>query len=240
MATPKRFAHELTLPQLVAAVSELLASGYGGISSGRVRDLPDARTVRWYQTLGLVDRPMEFRGRTAVYGGRHLLQLAAIKRLQSSGQALSGIQRRLAGMKDAELARSAGVARKDVDRVVTHVVRARTQAAAAAPVAAPAGASRAQRRRDTAFWKSTPTTTAACALLPPVPRVMQSFQLGDAGMLLWSGRGLTAAEQARLAQLSEPLRTFLQSVHRSSEGVAADDASYASDPARRPKEGVRP
>ena len=72
----------LTLPDLVDALRELLAEGYSGTRSGRVRDLPDARTIRWYQTLGLVDRPAHFRGRTALFGRRHLLQLAAIKKLQ--------------------------------------------------------------------------------------------------------------------------------------------------------------
>jgi 3-dehydroquinate dehydratase len=85
----------VTLPELVEAMPVALASGYGGVRSGRTRDLPDTRTVRWYQTLGMVDRPAAFRGRTALYGRRHLLQLAAIKKLQSSGLPLADIQRAL-------------------------------------------------------------------------------------------------------------------------------------------------
>ena len=79
MATSKQQPAELTLPELVEALPRLLATGYDGARSGRVRDLPDARTVRWYQTLGMVDRPTAFRGRAALYGRHHLLQLAAIK-----------------------------------------------------------------------------------------------------------------------------------------------------------------
>ena len=45
--------------------------------------VPDARTIRYYATLGLIDRPEAFRGRTALYGARHLSQLVAIKRLQA-------------------------------------------------------------------------------------------------------------------------------------------------------------
>jgi hypothetical protein len=70
MATKKPLSGELTLSELVEALPGLLASGYDGARSGRVRDLPDARTIRWYQTLGMVDRPSAFRGRTALYG-RH-------------------------------------------------------------------------------------------------------------------------------------------------------------------------
>jgi len=69
---------------------------------GRVAPVPDARTVRYYATLGLVDRP-RILDREARYGPRHVLQLAAIKRLQVEGARLADIQRRLYGRSDAEL-----------------------------------------------------------------------------------------------------------------------------------------
>ena len=47
-----------------------------GQSSGRVRDVPDVRTIRYYTTIGLIDRADEIRGRTAFYGPKHLRQLA--------------------------------------------------------------------------------------------------------------------------------------------------------------------
>lgn len=70
----------------------------------RVREVPDVRTVRWYQTTGLVDRPVAVRGRTALYGRRHLLQLLAIKRLQAEGRSLAEIQAELAGAPETSLA----------------------------------------------------------------------------------------------------------------------------------------
>lgn len=79
-----------------------------GQLNGRVREVPDARTIRWYQTTGIVDRPTAMRGRTALYGPRHLLQLLAIKRLQAHGHSLAAIQAELAGASDATLARLAG------------------------------------------------------------------------------------------------------------------------------------
>src|SRR5690348_15034744 len=72
----------LTLDELSARVALALADHYEGQASARVRDVPDVRTIRYYTTLGLIDRPAALRGRTALYGRRHLLQLVAIKRLQ--------------------------------------------------------------------------------------------------------------------------------------------------------------
>jgi DNA-binding transcriptional MerR regulator len=69
---------------------------------GRVAPVPDARTVRYYTTLGLVDRP-RIVDREARYGPRHVLQLAAVKRLQADGVRLAEVQARLYGRSDAEL-----------------------------------------------------------------------------------------------------------------------------------------
>src|SRR5262249_3405794 len=79
------------------------AEDYDGQPSGRVRDVPDRRTIRYYTTLGLLDRPAEMRGRTALYGRRHLLQLVAIKRLQARGLSLAEIQERLVGLPNSRL-----------------------------------------------------------------------------------------------------------------------------------------
>jgi DNA-binding transcriptional MerR regulator len=69
---------------------------------GRVSAAPDARTVRYYATLGLIDRP-ELDGRVARYGRKQLLQLVAIKALQTEGLGLSDIQSRLYGRSEREL-----------------------------------------------------------------------------------------------------------------------------------------
>jgi DNA-binding transcriptional MerR regulator len=95
---------DLSLGDLVAEVQQTLRRL--GIEDrgpdGRVAAVPDARTVRYYTTLGLVDRP-RIVDREARYRGRHVLQLAAIKRLQSTGARLADVQRRLYGRSDAEL-----------------------------------------------------------------------------------------------------------------------------------------
>ena len=97
-----------TIQQLCDEVARALAVGYAGTPNGRVRDVPDLRTIRYYTTIGLLDRPAEMRGRTALYGPRHLLQLVAIKKLQARGQSLSQIQQAMAGATDAMLRRLAG------------------------------------------------------------------------------------------------------------------------------------
>jgi DNA-binding transcriptional MerR regulator len=96
-----------TLDELAERVDMALAVDYHGQPSGRVRAVPDRRAIRWYTTIGLIDRPVAHRGRTALYGPRHLLQLVAVKRLQAKGLPLVAIQQELAGATDSQLARVA-------------------------------------------------------------------------------------------------------------------------------------
>lgn len=93
-----------TLAGLCAAVgTELLRRGLEEAQpDGRVSAAPDARTIRYYQTLGLLERPAIV-DRQARYGRRHVLQLLAIKTLQAAGLPLAGIQERLYGLSDSEL-----------------------------------------------------------------------------------------------------------------------------------------
>jgi len=89
-----------TLSELVEQVGAALDADAVRAPNGRIRDLPDARAIRWYATIGLVDRPLPGSGRTARYGSRHLLQLVAIKRRQAQGRSLAQIQTELAGATD--------------------------------------------------------------------------------------------------------------------------------------------
>lgn len=70
---------------------------------GRVSQIPSARTIRYYTSLGLVDRPNGYDGGLAQYGQRHLKQLLAIKILQSEYLPLPEIQKQLYGRTDEEL-----------------------------------------------------------------------------------------------------------------------------------------
>jgi DNA-binding transcriptional MerR regulator len=84
-----------TIEDLGNAVAAVLAEDGLVQDNGQIRDIPDRRTIRYYTTLGLIDRPAGMRGRTALYGERHLAQLVAIKRLQAEGLPLAEIQQRL-------------------------------------------------------------------------------------------------------------------------------------------------
>ena len=237
-ASPDR----MTLPQLVAAVPRLLGRGYGGSTSGRIRGLPDLRTVRWYRTLGLVDAPGHHRGRTGLYGRRQLLQLAAIKQLQTRNLPLAEIQAGLAGRRDQELAALAGVTVEAADRAMDETPdgaalapagRPRQQAVATAPPTA-------GDRRDQAFW-----ALQQAAESPPLPgdlqeasRVgtepagppnnspLQSLQLAAECLLVWRGGPPDAATVGRLRQLAGPLVEFLGS----NDYRGAADAPMKSSP----------
>jgi hypothetical protein len=137
-----------TLDELSERVAAALAVDYAGVGNGRVRDVPDRRTIRWYTTIGLVDRPAEMRGRVALYGRRHLSQLVAIKRLQAQGLSLASIQRELVGA---------------TPETVERVARLPSDAGAAGPGNTD-GASTAPARRR--FWTAVPDdapTTAGSA-----------------------------------------------------------------------------
>jgi DNA-binding transcriptional MerR regulator len=108
------------------AARALAAGEYNGQTSGRVRDVPDVRTIRYYITLGLLDRPLEMQGRTAFYGRKHLLQLVAIKRLQAQGLTLVDVQQRMLGTSQKKLAELAALPDHMLNEPVALAKRAAT------------------------------------------------------------------------------------------------------------------
>ena len=98
----------VTLDELVERSTQVLDALDVLATSGRVRDRPDRRTIRYYCTLGLVDPPLDHRGRVAHYGDRHLLQVVVIKRLQAQGSSLADLQQHLVGASTRRLQDLAG------------------------------------------------------------------------------------------------------------------------------------
>ncbi|WP_236008848.1 MerR family transcriptional regulator [Actinomadura physcomitrii] len=98
-----------TIGELAERAVAVLAAGESAQVNGRIRDLPNERLIRWYTTIGLVDPPAGRRGRTALYGPRHLLQLVAVKRRQAAGRSIAEIQLELAAATDAVLERIAAL-----------------------------------------------------------------------------------------------------------------------------------
>jgi hypothetical protein len=145
-----------TLDELAARVAAALgtaagAGDYPGAPNGRVRDVPDRRAIRWYATVGLLDRPAGSRGRSALYGPRHLLQLVAIKRRQAQGHSLAEIQAELLGATDTAL--------RDVAQVPDEVLDGNpaTHKPAVEPL------------RRARFWVEPPPALQTVGLLSGVP-----------------------------------------------------------------------
>jgi DNA-binding transcriptional MerR regulator len=102
---------DLRIAELQFAVEFALQSAkYTGQTSARVQSVPDTRAIRYYTTLGILDRPAEMKGRTAFYDRRHVLQLVAIKRLQAQGKSLGDIQTELTGLSNRKLSSIAKLA----------------------------------------------------------------------------------------------------------------------------------
>ncbi|MGC8640127.1 MAG: MerR family transcriptional regulator [Isosphaeraceae bacterium] len=213
-----------TIHELTAQVKRELAVDYAGASSGRIRDVPDTRTIRYYTTLGLLDRPAQMRGRTALYGRRHLLQLVAIKKLQAAGLSLTQVQKRLAGATDRLLQRLAGVrAESRPDGKLERPDGRGTQ---------PSGGRAEKSPR--AFWKAHPPRGSASpeprevpsqppAAHPETPRQaleheevkpLQAIELGGHVMLLLApARPIDRAELPALRQAAAPLIRHLR-IHK--------------------------
>lgn len=172
-----------TLAQLPDQVARLLGDGYDGQRNGRVRELPNGRAIRWYTTIGLVDRPVATRGRVALYGQRHALQLAAIKRLQARGRSLAEIQQELLGATDERLADIAAPTEADDTTI------------------------------DGAFWRQRPVAAAGApdTVIDTVTNAVHGFRLGDSVTVLLDGadRAPNAEELHELATAAAPLLAAL-------------------------------
>ena len=96
-----------SLEELVAAANDLLPEFLPAVedrpgSAGKVREEVNARLVRHYASLGLLDENAR-EGREARYGFRHLLQLLLVRRLLVEGYPAAVITKLIAGKGDAEL-----------------------------------------------------------------------------------------------------------------------------------------
>jgi len=197
-----------TIDELGVKTAEALAIDYDGPPNDRVRDVPDRRTIRYYTTLGLIDRAAEMRGRTAYYGPRHLLQLVAIKRLQASGLSLAEVQRQLLGLTDARLA--------DIAKVPAEVT-----APGSAALETPHVPAR-PRSDDPAFWKVDPApapetskragqkAAKARATADATTPHLQGIRLdADATLLIAASRPVNAEEIEAIQKAAEPLLRLL-------------------------------
>lgn len=202
--------HLWTIDELGSQVALALATGYDGAPNGRVRGIPDLRTIRYYTTLGLLDRPAQMRGRTALYAHRHLLQLVAVKRLQARGLALAEIQEKLLGQTDRKLASIAQLP----ERTTPTPEEGPGHNALPSPLAGERSGVRGEERED--FWKTAPaepprgenTLEIAASEKPHVP--LQGVPLADNVTLLLSTlRPLETDDLEALRAVAAPLLKLL-------------------------------
>jgi DNA-binding transcriptional MerR regulator len=184
------------IAELARRVAAALAVGYDGPGDNRVRGVPDVRSIRWYATIGLLDKPAAFRGRTALYGPRHLRQVVAVKRRQAAGKALAEIQAELAGASDAKLSEVAGVPDAIMD-------------GAASPTAA--------AEVDTNFWK-----TPAVRLERPVSSTLSyGIRLpGGVTVLVEAPHAPTEADVEAVEAAAQPLLRALEARGLSNQGAS--------------------
>lgn len=207
-----------TIAELGERVAQALSVGYRGQSNGQVSDIPNRRTIRYYTTLGLIDRAAAMRGRVALYGRRHLMQLVAIKRLQLRGQKLTTIQGHLATVTDSELLDLAQLPHEDESG-------SGAEASVDATPATP----------EPEFWRVKPAplspaetpgesnTSPLRASATPVG-VFQGIRLAaEVTLLLESGRSLDADELESIGAAAETLLQVLRKrgLIRSSPGDAS-------------------
>lgn len=88
---------------LLDTACELIPSLIGTQSRYKVSELPTERTLRYYMSMDLMDRPAAKRGTLSIFTYRHLLQVLAVKHLQSQYIPLRRIRTLLRGASNREL-----------------------------------------------------------------------------------------------------------------------------------------
>jgi DNA-binding transcriptional MerR regulator len=90
------------LDEIAQRANDVLDSRHVVVRDGRASEGVDPRTIRFYQTLGIVPKPA-YEGRKALYGREHLVRVVAAKLLQSEGHSLAQIQAALPARATDEL-----------------------------------------------------------------------------------------------------------------------------------------
>jgi DNA-binding transcriptional MerR regulator len=109
---------EFSLEELVATAKAILEGVAYRSTDGRVAMIPDARTVRYYQTVGVLAKPLRYEGRSAVYGYHHLLQLIAVKLLQAQGLSLAQIQNVMIQLSLKDLEKQLNIITNEQDKIL--------------------------------------------------------------------------------------------------------------------------
>jgi DNA-binding transcriptional MerR regulator len=94
--------------ELATRAAQILSESGLIQARGTVSELPDERTVRYYLTEGLISPAEEKQGTASVFGYRHLLQLLAVKKLQSEHLPIRTIRELVNSRSERQLERLLG------------------------------------------------------------------------------------------------------------------------------------
>ncbi|QGJ72093.1 Hypothetical protein PBC10988_38080 [Planctomycetales bacterium 10988] len=223
----------LTIRELTKSARWLLEqTGYSGADSGRVRDLPDERTLRYYANRGLFDRPLEMRGRTAFYGRKHLYQVVAIKQMQAAGMDLETIQDRLLGATDAQLKAWSKISDEALERIEQETLEHKSSVAQSPPEKPSSHLPEVPKpRHRTAFWdqeasENHPSTFLESAEVPrsdstSQPKTLLEIPLAPGVRLQIEGANGTKWGPQEQSIISPLIQVLLQTLRRL--GVLSDD-----------------
>jgi DNA-binding transcriptional MerR regulator len=94
---------DFTIGSLLAAAKGILPDLVGRQTRYKVTEMPTERTIRYYLSHRLLDRPLGKKGTASIFGYRHLLQVLTIKHLQSQYLPLKKIESVMVGLSNREL-----------------------------------------------------------------------------------------------------------------------------------------
>ena len=216
----------MTLRELVAQAAAILSQEDVDQPSGRVSDIPTVRTVRYYATHGLLEKPVDWRGRAALYGARHLLTLVAIKRLQARGESLQDVQGRLGGLTLEELEELAGLTLEEIESLGEEDPTKEAEDATLGAEASGKGkgqddAEEGAPARQRSFWMARPQASPD-APEEVAPRrasreveLVRGVRMDDEVLLLLerANREIEADDVAAIKVAAEPLLRLLRARH---------------------------
>ena len=142
----------MSIDQAVERANALLAAATSPQPDGRVRPTLDGRTMRYYQTLGIVPPPRRAGGRRAVYRSTHLVRAVMTKLLQAGGARLGDVARSLASRSDQELWQQVG-----------DLLQSGSMGTTDGPSGLPASVSSGTRGQEPAHLQQTPPAAARIA-----------------------------------------------------------------------------
>lgn len=238
-----------TIAELAERAVRALSASESVRVDGRVRDMPNERLIRWYTTIGLVDPPLGRRGRTALYGPRHLLQLVAVKRRQAAGRTIAQIQAELAGATDGRLREIAHLPERPPGPTEAPGSPSATEAPAAASppdtLDTLADTEHARTERDR-FWARSPAPTAdivtsADVVMAPEPHgggdrasLVQGVRLAPGVTVMLEAAALDDDDLAAIETAAGPLLVELRRRGLTGPGPFTQTDPMPADPPGRP------